>query len=53
MNYKEGNINLKHVKTIQKTVMEKTPLINWKWLLGFVLFFLSLEWFTRKYFGKI
>jgi len=40
-------------KTIQKTVMEKTPLINWKWLLGFVLFFLSLEWFTRKYFGKI
>ena len=40
-------------KTIQKTIMEKTPLINWKWLLGFIVFFLSLEWFTRKYFGKI
>jgi len=40
-------------KSIQKMTTIKTPLINWKWILGFILLFLSIEWFTRKYFGKI
>tara|TARA_R110001583_G_scaffold135989_1_gene287815 strand:+ start:19209 stop:21236 length:2028 start_codon:yes stop_codon:yes gene_type:complete len=40
-------------KSIQKTTTVKTPLIDWKWILGLILFLLSVEWFTRKYFGKI
>lgn len=40
-------------KSIQKSTISKTPLIDWQWILGFIVLFLSLEWFTRKYFGKI
>ncbi|MDV7188341.1 VWA domain-containing protein [Lutibacter sp. TH_r2] len=40
-------------KSIQKSTLQKTPLINWKWLLAFVIILLSTEWFLRKYFGKI
>jgi len=40
-------------KSIQKTKIVKTPLINFKWLLGFIILALSIEWFLRKYFGKI
>jgi len=40
-------------KSIQKSTIIKTPLIDWKWLLGIIILLLSLEWFTRKYFGKI
>lgn len=40
-------------KSIQKNTISKTPLIDWKWILGFIVLFLSLEWFTRKYYGKI
>ena len=40
-------------KSVQKTNTKKTPLINWKWILGFIILFLSIEWFTRKYYGKI
>jgi len=40
-------------KSIQKTNIVKTPLINWKWILTVILLSLSLEWFTRKYYGKI
>lgn len=40
-------------KSVQKSSIIKTPLIDWKWILGFIMFFLSVEWFTRKYFGKI
>jgi hypothetical protein len=40
-------------KSIQKTTIKRTPLIDWKWLLGLLLLSLSVEWFTRKYFGKI
>jgi hypothetical protein len=45
--------NDERFKSIQKSNVVKTPLINWKWLLGFIVFCLSLEWFTRKYAGKI
>ncbi|WP_299527142.1 VWA domain-containing protein [uncultured Lutibacter sp.] len=40
-------------KSIQKAKTVKTPLINWKWILGLILLSLSTEWFVRKYFGKI
>jgi hypothetical protein len=40
-------------KSIQKTKVLRTALINWKWILGLILLSLSIEWFTRKYFGKI
>lgn len=40
-------------KSIQKNTITKSPLIDWKWILGLIVFSLSLEWFTRKYYGKI
>lgn len=40
-------------KSIQKNKLIKTPLINFKWLLGFILLLLTIEWFVRKYYGKI
>ena len=40
-------------KSIQKLKIIKTPLINFKWILGFILLCLTIEWFLRKYFGKI
>ena len=40
-------------KSIQKSVIIKTPLIDWQWLLGLILLSLSIEWFVRKYNGKI
>lgn len=40
-------------KSIQKATLSKTPLINWKWILGIIALSLSIEWFTRKYYGKI
>ncbi|SDW94137.1 hypothetical protein SAMN05444411_102517 [Lutibacter oricola] len=40
-------------KSIQKSSIEKTPLINWKWLLVLIVLLLSVEWFARKYYGKI
>jgi len=40
-------------KSIQKVKIVSIPLIDWQWILGVIVFLLSLEWFTRKYFGKI
>ena len=36
---------------IQKETITKTPLIDWKWILLFLFFCLSIEWFVRKYNG--
>jgi hypothetical protein len=38
-------------KTIQKEIIQKKPLIDWKVLLGFIALLLSIEWFIRKYKG--
>ncbi|MBE0422766.1 MAG: VWA domain-containing protein [Lutibacter sp.] len=46
-------INENRFKSIQKNNVTKTPLVDWKWILGLIVFSLSLEWFTRKYYGKI
>ncbi len=40
-------------KSIQKSSLKQSQLINWKWLLGLIALCLSLEWFVRKYYGKI
>jgi hypothetical protein len=40
-------------KSIQKVNFVKTPLINITWILGLLIIMLSLEWFIRKYNGKI
>jgi len=40
-------------KSVYKNTNISTPLINWKWILGFIVLMFSIEWFTRKYFGKI
>ena len=39
--------------TLQKTVLKKQALIDWKWLLILLLTLLTIEWFVRKYYGKI
>ncbi|WP_372767312.1 VWA domain-containing protein [Lutibacter sp.] len=40
-------------KSVQKSIISKTPLIDWKWILGLIILSLSIEWFARKYYGKI
>ena len=39
--------------TVQKSNTKKQNLIDWKWVLFFTIILLSLEWFIRKYYGKI
>ena len=39
--------------TIQKSTNKEKDLIDWKWILFFVVGLLSAEWFIRKYYGKI
>jgi len=38
-------------KQVQKSEHKTIPLIDWKYLLGIIVFFLSVEWFIRKYIG--
>lgn len=40
-------------KIVQISKKEKIPLIEWQFLLLGILIALTLEWFIRKYFGKI
>ncbi len=39
--------------TVQKSTTSKKNLIEWYWILILIVFLLSLEWFIRKYYGKI
>ncbi|MGK0422287.1 MAG: hypothetical protein ACJAT9_001972 [Polaribacter sp.] len=43
----------KAYNTIQKTRVKEQNLIDWKWILFFIISVFTAEWFTRKYFGKI
>ncbi|MCK8142637.1 hypothetical protein MW871_12110 [Flavobacterium sp. I-SCBP12n] len=43
----------KEYKAIQKNNSTKTQLIDWVWLLIFILILLITEWFTRKYNGLL
>ena len=40
-------------KAIQKTLVKKSPLIDWVWLLVLIAISLSSEWFIRKYNGLL
>lgn len=40
-------------KAIQKTIVRKSPLIDWIWLLVLIATTLSAEWFIRKYNGLL
>jgi hypothetical protein len=40
-------------QAVQKNTTSKTPLIDWVWLLVLISFFLSVEWFVRKYNGLL
>ncbi len=39
--------------TVQKSTIKKQNLIDWKWILFLAVGLLALEWFIRKYYGKI
>ncbi|HNP31732.1 MAG TPA: hypothetical protein PKN96_00410 [Flavobacterium sp.] len=40
-------------KAIQKTLVKKSPLIDWIWLLVLIAVSLTAEWFIRKYNGLL
>ncbi|OIQ22462.1 MAG: hypothetical protein BM557_00300 [Flavobacterium sp. MedPE-SWcel] len=40
-------------KAIQKEITQKSPLIDWIWLLVILVTTLAMEWFTRKYNGLL
>lgn len=40
-------------KAIQKTIVKKSPLIDWIWLLVLIAISLATEWFVRKYNGLL
>lgn len=42
-----------NLQTIQKSNIEKQSLIQWQVLLFIIVFLLAIEWFIRKYFGKL
>ena len=46
-------LNNQDYKTIQKTIVKKTPLIDWYWLLILIATALGAEWFIRKYNGYL
>lgn len=39
--------------TVQKSITKKESIIDWKWILFVIVGLLTIEWFTRKYHGKI
>ena len=39
--------------TIQESKVKPQNLINWRWILFLVISLFTLEWFIRKYYGKI
>ena len=39
--------------TTQKLIVKEQNLIDWKWVLLIIVLLLSIEWFVRKYFGKL
>jgi hypothetical protein len=39
--------------TIQKASIKEQEILDWKWILFVIIGFLTIEWFIRKYIGKI
>tara|TARA_R110002073_G_scaffold128999_2_gene275039 strand:+ start:20855 stop:22882 length:2028 start_codon:yes stop_codon:yes gene_type:complete len=46
-------LNDKRFVTTQKEVVKKQEIIDFKWIMFFVIGLLTIEWLTRKYIGKI
>ncbi len=46
-------VNHEQYRAIQKSEQKIVPLIDWKYLLLFIIISLTLEWFIRKYNGLI
>jgi hypothetical protein len=40
-------------KAVQKSIVKKTPIIDWIWLLILIAISLASEWFIRKYNGML
>ena len=40
-------------KAVQKTIVKKSPLVDWIWLLVLIALSLAAEWFVRKYNGLL
>ena len=49
----ESLLEDKRYSTIQKSTTKEQNLIDWKWVLFFVITLFTVEWFVRKYHGKI
>ncbi|APG66393.1 hypothetical protein LPB136_03345 [Tenacibaculum todarodis] len=52
-NFIQELINNKNYYSTLKSVPKEQNLIDWKWILALAALLLSLEWFIRKYYGKI
>lgn len=46
-------INDSQYVTVQKAILKRESIINWIWILFVIAGLLAIEWFTRKYHGKI
>ncbi len=46
-------LNNEQLKPIQKSTTRKIDLIDWKYILGFLIVLLGLEWFLRKFRGLV
>lgn len=46
-------IQNKKYYTIQKSIEKEEGIIQWQWLLFLIVGLLAIEWFLRKYYGKI
>lgn len=46
-------LNDKRFSIKQKQILKQQEIIDWKWILILILILLTIEWFTRKYYGKI
>ncbi|WP_435415326.1 VWA domain-containing protein [Polaribacter aestuariivivens] len=49
----EDLLSNKNYYTTQKSVTKEENLIDWKWILFFIISLLTTEWLIRKYYGKI
>ena len=50
---KKALLENKSFYTTHKKTTTAQNLIDWKWILGLIISLFTLEWFLRKYFGKI
>ncbi|MCH2032650.1 MAG: VWA domain-containing protein [Tenacibaculum sp.] len=46
-------IQNKDYYTVQKSIEKEEGIIQWQWLLFLIVGLLAIEWFLRKYYGKI